>query len=146
MLEQMKKLMGASLQLRMQHKSEASNQQATSYSSMRQATSKLNACVGVVVWWQARESSALPHLWECEPESPSGYGILPLEEPIQLSANDRVRLSIQTSHPYGLILRALRTPIIPLSSIPLSLPLPLPLFLSSLLSKRPCPALDLVLI
>ena len=53
-------------------------------------------------------SSALPQLWECEPESPTGYGVLPLQESIRLAPGDRRCISIRTSHPYGLVLRALQ--------------------------------------
>jgi hypothetical protein len=50
----------------------------------------------------------LPGIWECEPASPSGYGVLPLAESISMSPGDRVGVCIRTTHPHGIILRALQ--------------------------------------
>jgi len=51
---------------------------------------------------------ALPQIWECDPESPAGYGVLPLAESILLAPGARVGIAIRTTHPHGIILRALQ--------------------------------------
>ena len=81
-------------------------------SSARYAT-RLPAVTVAISMFCAHEpqeygSTALPRLWECDPESPSGYGVLALQAPIALEPGERIGICIHTSHPDGLILRALR--------------------------------------
>lgn len=57
---------------------------------------------------QQPNSTALPRMWECEPASPSEYGVLRLEQPLPLAPGERIGVCIRTSHPDGLVLRALR--------------------------------------
>ena len=54
------------------------------------------------------ECTALPRIWECDPESPAGYGVLPLAESLPLAPGARVGISLRTTHPHGIILRALQ--------------------------------------
>jgi hypothetical protein len=67
---------------------------------------------GGVEGWQTvfsdDNSTALPQLWDCAPESPGDYGVLPLSQPLSLAPGERVSICISTWHPHGLILRALQ--------------------------------------
>jgi len=63
------------------------------------------------IWYSIFEqpnSTALPRMWECEPASPSEYGVLRLEQPLPLAPGERIGVCIRTSHPDGLVLRALQ--------------------------------------
>lgn len=50
----------------------------------------------------------IAQLWEHQPLSPSQYGLLPFSEPLALASGSVASISIATSHPHGLILRALQ--------------------------------------
>jgi len=58
--------------------------------------------------FEQQNSTTLPQIWECEPESPSEYGVLRLERPVPLAPGQRIGVCIRTSHPCGLVLRALQ--------------------------------------